>query len=112
MTDKTDPTLPIREKAASYAEVVTGTSCNQHSFKTKKGSYLFIGPGAKGIGYKAMLKLTESMAEGQELADKDPDHYEVGNTGWVTIRFSKERPFPETRWRKWLDESYDLVKSR
>lgn len=55
MARSQDPTEPIREKAASFPEVAKGTSCNQSSFKAGKGSFLFIGPGAKRVGFKAML---------------------------------------------------------
>ena len=67
MSDSVDVTLPIREKAASFEEVVGGTSCNQSSFKTKRGSFLFIGPGAKGVGYKAMFKLRDSLPQAEAL---------------------------------------------
>ena len=103
-----DPTEAIRNQAAAYPEVATGTSCNQSSFKTRKKSFLFIGPGAKGIGYKAMFKLNTSIPEARELAAKEPDRFEVGNTGWVTARFSDDHPLPKKIWKKWLDESYEL----
>lgn len=103
-----DPTEPIREMAASFPEVAKGTSCNQSSFKAGKGSFLFIGPGAKGIGFKAMFKLSESMDKARELASKDPDRFDVGSTGWVTARFSAEKPLPKTIWSKWLKESYAI----
>jgi hypothetical protein len=107
-----DPTLAIREMAAAFSEVVTGTSCNQSSFKTKRGSFLFIGPGAKGIGYKAMFKLRESMPQAQELAQTQPAQFEVGNTGWVTARFTDEAPLSEAIWREWLQESYDITQGK
>lgn len=109
MTNTLDPTLPIREKAAAFDNVVTGTSCNQSSFKTKKGSFLFIGPGAKGIGYKAMFKLKASIADAQKLADEYPQRFEVGKTGWVTTRFSEEVPLPDEIWENWLEESYRIT---
>lgn len=109
MNDSQDPTYHIRETAAGYEAVETGTSCNQNSFKTRGASFLFIGPGAKGIGYKAMFKLKESMPQATELADSDSDHFQVGKTGWVTARFSDASPLPEAIWKKWLDESYTVT---
>lgn len=103
-----DPTEPIREKAASFPEVAKGTSCNQSSFKAGKGSFLFIGPGAKGVGFKAMFKLEHSMSQARKLASKEPDRFEVGSTGWVTTRFTAEKPLPKSIWEKWLQESYDI----
>ena len=108
MARSIDPTEPIRKKAASFPEVATGTSCNQSSFKAGKGSFLFIGPGAKGVGFKAMFKLGRSMSQARKLASKEPDRFEVGSTGWVTTRFTAEKPLPKSIWEKWLQESYDI----
>ena len=103
-----DPTDPIRRKAVTFPAVAKGTACNQSSFKAGKGSFLFIGPGAKGQGFKAMFKLSRSLPEARKLAAKDPDHFEVGSTGWVTTRFTSEKPLPKSIWAKWLKESYGL----
>ena len=103
-----DPAEPIREKAASFPGVAKGTSCNQSSFKAGKGSFLFIGPGAKGVGFKAMFKLDRSMPQARKLASKEPDRFDVGSTGWVTARFTAEKPLPKSIWEKWLKESYDI----
>ena len=108
MARSIDPTEPIREKAASFPDVAKGTSCNQSSFKAGKGSFLFIGPGAKGVGFKAMFKLEHSMSQARKLASKEPDRFEVGSTGWVTTRFTAEKPLPKSIWEKWLRESYDI----
>ena len=104
-----DPTDPIRRKAVTFPAVAKGTSCNQSSFKAGKGSFLFIGPGAKGQGFKAMFKLDRSIPMARELAAKDPGRFEVGSTAWVTTRFTTEKPLPKTIWEKWLKESYDLT---
>ena len=103
-----DPTEPIREKAAAFPEIAKGTSCNQSSFKTTKKSFLFVGPGPKGKGFKAMFKLKESMPEALQLASEQPDRFEVGSTGWVTARFTAEDPMPRALWERWLEESYLL----
>ncbi len=104
-----DPTEVIRNKAAAFPEVVKGTSCVQSSFKTGKGAFLYVGPGAKGIGFKAMFRLQRSMSQATKLAAKEPKRFEVGSTGWVTTRFSAEAPLPKPLWEKWLTESYGLV---
>lgn len=101
-----DPTEPIRLAAGRYAGVDQGTACTQSSFKTGKRAFLYIGP--QGGRFKAMFKLDESMAEAVRLAEESPDRYEVGSTGWVTARFSPGEPMPSERWRRWLDESYQL----
>lgn len=103
-----DATEPIRKKAALLANEPAGKSCNQSSFKAAKGSFLFIGPGAKGIGYKAMFKLKDSMPDAKKLSLKEPDPFEVGKTGWVTARFDNESPLPKVLWEKWLLESFSI----
>ncbi len=105
----TDPTLPIREKAASYPEVAKGTSCNQSSFKAGSGTFLFIGPGRKGRGFKAMFKLRDSMPDAEARAESEPTRFEVGKTGWVTARFTADEPLARAVWEPWLDESYAIT---
>ena len=107
MAPVADPTEAIRNKAAAFPSVAKGTSCNQSSFKVGKRAFLYIGPGAKGVGFKAMFKLGESMPEAEELANSQPHRFEVGNTGWVTTRFSAEEPLPDELWETWLMESYE-----
>ena len=85
-----------------------GTSCNQTSFRIGKNAFLFIGPGAKGIGFKAMFFLSKSLPQAVKLAAKEPDRYQAGAKGWVTVRFSAEEPIPKAVWEKWLVESYEL----
>lgn len=109
MARSQDPTEPIRRQAVTFPAVARGTSCNQSSFKAGKASFLFIGPGAKGQGFKAMFKLDRSIPEARKLAAKDPDRFEVGSNGWVTVRFTAERPLPKSVWESWLQESYDLA---
>ena len=108
MARSLDPTEPIREAAAAFPEVAGGTSCNQSSFKAGKGSFLFIGPGAKKIGFKAMFRLERSLDQARKLASQQPDRFEVGSTGWVTTRFTAEKPLPKSIWQKWLRESYEV----
>lgn len=109
MTTVPDPTDPIRERAAAFADVAPGTSCNQTSFKVGKRAFLYIGPGRKGVGFKAMFKLSESMSDAEALAASTPERFEVGSTGWVTTRFTAEEPLPEGLWVRWLDESYAVA---
>ena len=104
-----DPTEPIRKKAVTFPAVDKGTSCTQSSFKAGKTAFLYIGPGAKGLGFKAMFKLERSRAQAEKLAQKDPDRFEVGSTGWVTTRFTADKPLAKTIWEKWLRESYELA---
>lgn len=109
MPQSDDPTDCIRQRAVAFPEVARGTSCNQTAFKAGKGTFLFIGPGAKGIGFKAMFKLKASMPQALKLAEQSPARFEVGLTGWVTARFTAEDPLTRNIWEKWLTESYELT---
>ena len=104
-----DPTEAMRRMAADFPAVVAGTSCSQDSFKTKRGAFLFIGPGPKGVGFKAMFKLERSRAQAEGLAAEQPERFELGTGQWVVARFSAEKPLPKTLWSKWLKESYALM---
>ncbi len=109
MSDTANPIDAICNQAMTFPNVTTGTSCNQSAFKVGKGKFLFIGPGAKGKGFKAMFKLKASMPEALKLAEQCPKRFEVGSTGWVTTRFTTEEPLPKEIWEKWLIESYELT---
>lgn len=104
-----DPTEAIRVVAAAFPGVEPGTSCNQTAFKAGKGTFLFIGPGAKGQGWKAMFKLRESLDAARRLAAAEPGRFEVGSTGWVTARFTAEAPLPQAVWEPWLRESHAVT---
>ena len=106
MAGTKDPIEGLKRAAATLPNVVAGTSCNQTSYKAGKTAFLYIGPGAKGIGYKAMFKLEASMTEAQGLAKTEPERFELGVGNWVTTRFSGENPLPKKIWSRWLMESY------
>ena len=100
-----DPTKALREAAAKFPNVVEGTSCNQTSYKAGKKAFLYVGPGPKGAGYKAMFKLEVSLEEAKALAKREPERFELGVGNWVTTRFSAEDPLPKKIWSSWLKES-------
>ena len=110
MPNLPDPTDAIRQKAVTFPGVAKGTSCTQSSFKAGSGTFLFIGPGPRGQGFKAMFKLKQSMDRAEKMAAQAPKRFEVGSTGWVTARFTAEEPLPKTIWQKWLSESYEVTR--
>lgn len=93
-----DPTDAIRRRALSFPDVAKGTACTQSAFKVGTRTFLFIGPGAKGQGFKAMFKLEASLPRARELAAKDLTRIGAEATGWVTARFTAEKPLPEHLW--------------
>lgn len=104
-----DPTRTLREAAAALPDILEGTSCNQTSFKVKKKAVLYVGPGPKGVGFKAMFKLGASLEEAEKLAAGEPDRFEIGTGNWVTARFTAEKPLPKKIWARWLKESHALA---
>ncbi len=104
-----EPITDLKKAASSLPGAVEGMSCNQASYKVKKKAFLYVGPGVKGVGYKAMFKLKASLFEANKLAISDPRRYEIGSGGWVTTRFTVEEPLPEIIWSRWLQESYSCV---
>ncbi len=71
-----------------------------------KKAFLYVGPGAKGIGFKAMFKLEASLKEAKGLANSQPERIELGVGNWITTRFTAEDPLPKKIWNSWLKESY------
>ena len=108
MPHSATPIDAICQKALEYPDVMEGSSCNQMSYSIGKKKFLFIGPGAKGVGFKAMFKLEQSISQARDLAVENANRFEVGKTGWVTARFTEEDPLPAEIWEPWLDESYEL----
>ena len=106
MAKEKDPTKALKEAAAALPEVVEGMSCNQTSFKVGKKAILYVGPGAKGVGYKAMFSLGELKEEAEKLAEKEPERFGVGTGNWVTCWFSVEKPLPKKIWGRWLKDAY------
>ncbi len=100
----------MRRAASGYSGATEGDACTQSSFKVGKKAFLYVGP--QGGRYKAMFKLRRSMPEATALAQREPDRYDVGSTGWVTARFSAEEPLPKRLWTRWLRESFELASGR
>ena len=109
MASAKDPIGQLKKAVSSLPGVVEGVSCSQTSYKAGKKAFLYVGPGAKGVGYKAMFKLKASLAEAENLAKSEPERYEIGVGDWVTTRFSTEEPLPEKIWSRWLTESYSCA---
>ncbi len=104
-----DPTSALRKAASSLQNVVEGESCSQTSYKVGKKAFLYVGPGAKKIGHKAMFKLEASLDEAKGLTESCPERFEIGVGNWVTTRFTVEEPLPKKIWSRWLKESYSCA---
>ena len=107
MPKTTDPTELMCDAARAFDDVVEGSSCTQTSFKRGKKAFFYVGE--QGGRFKAMFKLDASMDDAEQRAADRPDDFQVGNTAWVTARFSAAKPMPKRLWQKWLKESYALA---
>ena len=100
----TDLTETLCDAARSFDNVHEGTSCSQAAFKV--GGKAFFYMGVQGGRLKAMFKLSDSLPQAEEMAQAAPDDVQLGKHGWVTARFTAQKPLPTRVWKKWLKESY------
>lgn len=96
----------IRELAAGYPEVGTGTVCGKESFKARKKNFLFLSVGDKS--YSLKVKLSAALPEAEALAAEHPDRYSVGSTGWVDLELPHAESPPGDLAERWIEESYRL----
>ena len=101
------PMLAIRKLALSYPEVEETPSCVNRAFKARKKSFLFLG--MKDETYSVRLKLSESLAEAERLAEKSPENYSVGMHGWTLVTLSHTKSPPRGLMKRWVDESFRLL---
>ena len=84
MSGAKDPTKALRKATGALLCAVEAMSCNQTSYKMGKKAFLYVGPGTKGVGRKALFKLEVSLGEAESLSKSEPERYEIGK--WVTTR--------------------------
>jgi hypothetical protein len=59
-----------------------------------------------------MVKLGHSLDDATKLSERDPRHYSVGNTDWVTVILPRGQRPPPGLFESWIDESYRLQASK
>lgn len=107
-TKRTESPIDAMLKAArDLGDVVEGQSCSQTSFKTGGKAFFYVGE--QGGRFKAMFRLSDSLDQAQAMTDATPDDVQIGKFGWVTARFSSDKPMPVRLWKKWLKESYAIA---
>ena len=98
----------LRSLALRYPEAEEGIACKGtalecSTFKAGNKAFLFVG--AKDV----KVKLRGSLAAAAKLAAKEPSRFQAGGHGWVSVKFSPDRPLPFDLLEKWIDESYRLL---
>ena len=98
----------LRAIASRHPDVEEGIACKGTAAecvtcKVNQRAFLFLRPAA------VMLKLKESVGEVASFAAKEPDRYNAGAGGWVTVRRPTEGPLPMDVMERWIGESYRLM---
>lgn len=94
--------------AMGLPEVEEGMSCNKLAYKAGKKGFMYIGQSE--AGYDVKLKLgEESIGEMEGLAEKEPDYYHLGPSGWIEIRMPHGKAPAVGKIRKWVKESFVLL---
>jgi hypothetical protein len=96
----------LRTQALSLPETSEGTSCVNRAFKVRKKNFLFVGEKLmheNEMQVRVMLKLDASLDEARAMNDPRID---VGNTGWVTVRFAPDDVPDERLLSAWVVESF------
>ncbi|MEM7132325.1 MAG: MmcQ/YjbR family DNA-binding protein [Chloroflexota bacterium] len=91
----------LRSVALALPETSEGTSCVNRAFKVRKKNFLFVGE--KDNEVRVMLKLDASL--GDVISMNDP-RFDVGKTGWVTVKFAPDDVPDESLLSAWVIESF------
>lgn len=76
--------------------------------KVRKKVVVFFGmPEGSEYPQGMTVKLIESQPLALAQPGVEPSGYNLGKSGWVTVRFSNDMPFEMLR--DWIDESYRAV---
>lgn len=108
---KDDHLTELRTLAASYPEAEEGVACKGtalecSAFKVRKKTFLF------ASARELKVKLGNSLAEAQKLARSEPARFQVGASGWVTVKVDVDQPLPAEILKRWINESYRLLAPR
>ena len=97
----------LRKFALSFPEAHEEFPWGERVVKVGKKVFVFMGRPESGLSLS--VKLPESQTIALMLPFTEPTGYGLGNSGWITARFSpNERP-PEDMLREWIEESYRVV---
>jgi hypothetical protein len=93
----------LRSFASKLPDVEEGIACEgtaleKVTYKVRKKAFLFLG--TKDL----MLKLSDSRREAEKLAAKEPAHFKIGSSGWVSVQLEGDPPLATLQ--KWIVESH------
>ena len=96
----------VREYALGLPEAYEDHPWGEDVAKVRKKVFVFLGTedaAEPGIGLKLVASHDLALAQ----PGVTPMGYGLGDSGWVSVRFSRETPFEMLR--EWVDESYRAV---
>ncbi|MEZ6037484.1 MAG: MmcQ/YjbR family DNA-binding protein [Planctomycetota bacterium] len=101
MTDRLE-----RLHAAAYAlpGVDVGESCVNRAYRVGGKAFGYLGD--KPDQLRLMVKLGPSLDEAQALAKARPAVFEVGKSGWVTVRLPHAEKVEKGLLERWIAESH------
>ncbi|MBL8896237.1 MAG: MmcQ/YjbR family DNA-binding protein [Planctomycetes bacterium] len=83
-----------------------GTALEQSSYGVRKKSFLFVHEREGSVTLR--LKLEAENASALELARAEPESYQVGKQGWVTVRLPAESRLSAVV-KSWIRASHALA---
>lgn len=90
----------LHQLALSYPQAKE----DQFNYTSGEKSFLILGGGDDS--FTMMVKLTQCLAEVEELKRREPARYEIGEEGWVKATFPRDTPPSQELLERWVDESY------
>ena len=96
----------LRDLAMGYPGVSEGDSCVIRAFRAGEKGFLYLGE--NDDTYRVTVRLGRSLEDATKLSERDPRHYSIGNTGWVTVVMAQGQQPPPGLFASWIDESFRL----
>jgi predicted DNA-binding protein (MmcQ/YjbR family) len=100
----------LREFALGLPEAYEEFPWGERVVKVNKKIFVFLGVEAdadKGVNFN--VKLPVSNADALNFPFTMPSRYNLGKSGWVSIRFPPDEDPPVDLFRGWIKESYRAV---
>jgi hypothetical protein len=79
----------LRRHAVAYPETTERDSRGRRTFEVRGNAFLSVAE--TGGSCEVTLKLDASLDTARAYGAAEPDHYAVGEDGWVTVRFSADK---------------------
>jgi hypothetical protein len=92
----------VRHPGVEEGDACAGTALARRTVRVRNKAFVFLG------GRELRLKLGDSLAEAERLAQHEPRRYQVGAHGWVKVDLTEAVAIE--RLKRWIDESHGLAR--